>query len=106
MRFAEARLWIDRLNRLFVSAGNPILSAVTGVIRNKWLAIHLDVGGIGVLAQVVSGLTWLGLASGLGMALPLSRSVAAASARDDDVATRPSGRGGAPCRVRTRGRAT
>jgi len=90
MRFAEARLWIDRLNRLFVSAGNPILSAVTGVIRNKWLAIHLDVGGIGVLAQVVSGLTWLGLASGLGMALPLSRSVAAASARDDDVATRRS----------------
>lgn len=90
MRTPDARLWIDRLNRLFVSAGYPILSAIGGVIRNKWLAIHLDVAGIGVLAQVVSGFTWLGLASGLGMALPLSRSVAAASASGNETAVRRS----------------
>jgi O-antigen/teichoic acid export membrane protein len=90
MRFPDARLWIDRMNRLLVSAGYPILSAVAGVIRNKWLAVHLDVAGIGVLAQVVSGFTWLGLASGLGMALPLSRSVAAASERGDETSVRRS----------------
>jgi O-antigen/teichoic acid export membrane protein len=90
MRFPDTRLWIDRLNRLFVSAGFPILSALAGVIRNKWLAVHLDVAGIGVLAQVVSGFTWLGLASGLGMALPVSRSVAAASERGEDAAVRRS----------------
>ena len=86
----DVRLWLDRLNRLFVSAGSPIVTAITGVIRNKWLAVHLDVGGIGVLAQVVSGFTWLGLLSGLGLALPVSRAVAEASGREDDVAARRS----------------
>ncbi|HET9253152.1 MAG TPA: polysaccharide biosynthesis C-terminal domain-containing protein [Candidatus Eisenbacteria bacterium] len=86
----DAALWIDRLNRIVVSAGGPIFSAITGVIRNKWLAVHLDVAGIGILAQVASGSTWLGLASGLGLALPLTRSVAAASSRDDDAAARRS----------------
>ena len=90
MPTVDARLWLDRLNRLFLSAGTPILSGLASVIRNKWLAVHLDVGGIGVLAQVVSGFTWLGLLSGLGMALPLSRSVAESSSRGDDVATRRS----------------
>ena len=84
----DTRLWIDRLNRIVVSAGSPIFSAIGGVIRNKWLAVHLDVAGIGVLAQVTSGCTWLGLASGLGMGLPVSRSVADASSRDDEAAVR------------------
>lgn len=86
----DARLWLGRLNRLFVSAGYPIVSAVVGVIRNKWLAIHLDVAGIGVLAQVVSGFTWLGLASGLGLALPLSHAMASALGREDEAAARRS----------------
>lgn len=88
MRSAAVRLWIDRLTRLLVSAGGPILSAIVGVVRNKWLAIHLDVAGIGILAQVVSAQTWLAVSSGLGLSLPLSRAVGAAEGRGDEAAAR------------------
>jgi O-antigen/teichoic acid export membrane protein len=88
MRSAAVRLWIDRLIRLLASAGSPILSAIVGVIRNKWLAVHLDVAGIGILAQVVSAQTWLAVSSGLGLSLPLSRAVGAAEGRGDVDAAR------------------
>jgi polysaccharide transporter, PST family len=84
------RLWVDRSFRLLASAGSPILTAVAGVLRNKWLAIHLDVSGIGILAHVVSVQTWLGIASGLGLGFPLASAVASAEGRGDEGAARRS----------------
>ncbi len=84
----RARLWLDRFLRLVASAGATIVAAVAGIVRNKWLAMHLDTTGIGVLAQVISAQTWLGTASGLGMSLPIARALGDASGRGDDAAAR------------------
>lgn len=84
----SARLWTDRLARLFVAAGAPLASALTGVIRNKWIALHLDASGVGVLAQVISGQTWIGALSGLGLGLPVARALGEATGRGDDAAAR------------------
>ena len=88
MPFPGARLWTDRLVRLLVSAGAPLASALTGVIRNKWIATHLDALGVGVLAQVVSGQAWMGTLSGLGLGLPVAKAIAEATGRGDDAAAR------------------
>ena len=50
-----ARLWIERGARLAATAAYPAVIAVASVARNKWVATHLDVSGIGVLAQIVQG---------------------------------------------------
>lgn len=83
-----ARLWIERGARLAATAAYPAVVAVMSVIRNKWFATHLDVSGIGVLAQIVQGQTWLGLAAGLGMNLPVAQAVSEAMGRGDLVAAR------------------
>ena len=84
----SVRLWTDRLVRLFVTAGAPLVNALTGVIRNKWIAIHLDASGVGTLAQVISGQTWIGALSGLGLGLPVARALGEASGRGDDAMAR------------------
>ncbi|HEU4724474.1 MAG TPA: hypothetical protein VFU59_04155 [Candidatus Eisenbacteria bacterium] len=85
MRRVDVPFWWQRFARLLAGAAGTLVSALTGVIRNKWLAHHLDTNGIGVLSQVVSGQNWLGFASGLGLSLPVARAVGAASADGADA---------------------
>jgi O-antigen/teichoic acid export membrane protein len=85
-----ARLWVDRGMRLAATAAYPGVSAIVSAIRNKWVATHLEVAGIGVLAQIVSGQTWLGIASGLGMSLPVAQAIADSMGRGDPASARRS----------------
>ncbi len=87
---SEPRLavWKSRALRLWLAAGTPVVGALGSVARNKWLALHLDPAGLGVLGQVVAGQTWLGTLTGLGLAVPVARSIGAALARDDAEAVR------------------
>ena len=82
MRRADLSFWWTRFARLLAGASATLVAAVTGVIRNKWLAHNLDTNGIGVLSQVVAGQTWLGMAASLGLSLPVARAVGAASGTD------------------------
>jgi Na+-driven multidrug efflux pump len=83
-----ARLWLDRGARLAATAAYPAVTAIVAAVRNKWVATHLDVSGIGVLAQIISGQTWLGIAAGLGMSLPVAQVVSDALGRGDREAAR------------------
>ena len=83
-------LWRDRFVRFAAGAGGTILGALAGVVRNKWLATHLETSGLGILSQVVASQSWFGALIGLGLGLPLTRSVAAAAGRGDDEAARRS----------------
>lgn len=81
-------LWRDRLARFAAGAGGTTVSAVAGVLRNKWLATHLETTGLGIVSQVVASQAWFGAVIGLGLGLPVTRAVAAAAARGDDAAAR------------------
>jgi O-antigen/teichoic acid export membrane protein len=85
MRGYDVRVWWTRFARLLEGASGTIVTALAGMIRNKWFALHLDTSGIGVLAQVVSGQALLGGAAGLGLSLPVARAVGAASAPGADL---------------------
>ena len=85
MRRVDISFWWQRFARLLAGAAGTIVTALTGVIRNKWLAHHLDTTGIGVLSQVVSGQNWFGLAASLGLSLPVARAVGAASGEGADA---------------------
>lgn len=85
LRSLDVSFWWTRFARLLASAGGTIVIALTGVVRNKWLATHLDTAGIGVLAQVVSGQAWIGTAAGLALSLPVTRAVGEASGRGADL---------------------
>lgn len=85
MRRFDLPFWWPRFARLLAGAAGTLVTALTGVIRNKWLAHHLDTTGIGVLSQVVSGQNWLGFAAGLGLSLPVARSVGVASGAEADL---------------------
>lgn len=80
---SAARTWLDRSLRFALGGGAPLVAAVLSVLRIKWLALHLDPAGVGVLAQIVAGQNWLGTLAALGLAVPVSQRVAAASARGD-----------------------
>jgi len=81
-------LWRARSLRFLMGASATIVSGLTGVLRNKWFAQHLEASGIGVLAQVVSSEIWLGTAAGMGLGLPVARAVGAATAANDQAAAR------------------
>ena len=81
-------LWKDRSLRFLMSASATLVSAVTGVLRNKWFAQHLQASGIGVLAQIVSSQAWLGTAAGMGLGVPVARLLGAATAAEDPAAAR------------------
>jgi len=66
-----------------MGASATILSGLTGILRNKWIAQHLEASGIGILAQVVSSQMWLGSVGGMSLVLPVTRSVGAATASGD-----------------------
>jgi antigen flippase len=80
---ADFASWRRRFMRLVWGGGGPIATAITGLLRNKWLALHLDTAGLGVLGQVVAGQTWLGTATGLGLGFPLTRAIGERLARND-----------------------
>jgi len=81
-------LWRDRLLRFAAGAGGTIVSALAGVLRNKWLATHLETTGLGILSQVVGAQGVFGAVIGLGLGLPVTRAVAAAVGRGDEPASR------------------
>src|SRR5689334_4140454 len=81
-------LWKQRALRLWLTAGASAVTALGSVVRNKWIALHLDPAGLGVLGQVVAGQTWLGTFTGLGLSVSVARAVGAARGRGDAVAVR------------------
>ncbi len=81
-------LWRNRSLRFLMGASATLVSAVTGVVRNKWFAQHLEASGIGILAQIVSCQVWLGTAAGMGLGLPVVRAVGAATGSGDLSAAR------------------
>jgi O-antigen/teichoic acid export membrane protein len=78
-------LWKDRSIRFAMGAGSTVVTSLLGIVRNKWLALHLEASGLGVLAQVTSGQAWLGMLAGMGLNLPVAQLVAAG---DADLARR------------------
>jgi O-antigen/teichoic acid export membrane protein len=84
-RFA---LWKGRAQRLWLTAAASAVGAIGGIARNKWLALHLDTTGFGVLGQIVAGQTWLGTFTGLGLGVPVTQRIGAAVARGDRAAVR------------------
>src|SRR5580765_771811 len=84
-RFA---MWKNRLLRLWLAGGAAAVGAAGSVIRNKWLALHFETAGIGVLGQVFAGQTWLGTATGVGLGLPVAQRIGEALGRDDPAAVR------------------
>ena len=83
MSAARLALWRTRSLRFLMGASATILSGLTGILRNKWIAQHLEASGIGILAQVVSSQMWLGSVGGMSLVLPVTRSVGAATASGD-----------------------
>ncbi|HKW50430.1 MAG TPA: oligosaccharide flippase family protein [Candidatus Eisenbacteria bacterium] len=81
-------LWRDRSLRFAMGSGATISNALFGIIRNKWLATHLQTAGLGVLAQSTSAQAWLGTLAGMGLGLPVGRAVGAARGKNDDPAVR------------------
>ena len=85
---AHARLWWDRTVRFAAGSAGTVVSAVAGALRNKWIALHLETAGIGVVAQVVSAQVWVGTIVGLGLGLPVTRAVGAALGARDEAGAR------------------
>lgn len=83
MSGARFALWRTRSLRFLMGASATIISGLTGILRNKWIAQHLEASGIGILAQVVSSQMWLGSVGGMSLVLPVTRSVGAATASGD-----------------------
>ena len=88
MRDPRFALWRDRSLRFVIGASATTVSGLTGILRNKWFAHHLEASGIGVLAQVISSEVWLGTAAGMGLSLPVARAIGAAAAANDHAAGR------------------
>src|SRR3990172_1881219 len=84
----RAELWKNRSFRFLIGASATLISSLGGVIRNKWLAQHLDTSGLGILGQVFSGQNWLGTATGLGLGLPVARAVGSAMGTGDSAEAR------------------
>jgi O-antigen/teichoic acid export membrane protein len=81
-------LWGDRFARLALGGAAPAFSALTGLLRNKWLAVHLETVGLGVIGQLNASQAWLGTLTGMGLGFPLAREVGARGARGDEEGVR------------------
>ncbi len=81
-------LWKERSLRFAMGSGSTISAALLGIVRNKWLATHLQTAGLGVLAQTTSAQAWLGSLANLGLGLPVAHAVGAARGRGDDARAR------------------
>jgi O-antigen/teichoic acid export membrane protein len=71
------------LGAAILGIGGTALVGLLGVIRTKVLAVELEPSGLGLYGQMLTLLTALGAASGLGLGLGTTRVVAEARARDD-----------------------
>jgi Na+-driven multidrug efflux pump len=80
--------WKGRTLRFGMGAVTAAVTAVGGVARNKWIALHLGAEGVGVLGQVVAAQTWLGVAASLGLTVAVTRSVGAALGAGDIAGAR------------------
>jgi len=85
---SRVALWRARSLRFLMGASATLVSGVTGILRNKWFAQHLEASGIGILAQIISSQGWLGTAAGMGLGLPVARVVGAATGSGDPTAAR------------------
>jgi O-antigen/teichoic acid export membrane protein len=88
MPASRSSLWIDRSLRFAMGSSATISGALFGIIRNKWIATHLQAAGLGVLAQTSSAQMWLGALGGMGLGLPVSRAVGAAQGSGDEASAR------------------
>ncbi|MGE5179075.1 MAG: MATE family efflux transporter [Bacteroidota bacterium] len=84
------RIWRGRLLRFLAGAGATLITALAGAARNKWVALHLDTAGIGIVAQVISAQSWIGNLAGLGVGIAVSRAVGARAGSGDDNGARRS----------------
>src|SRR5690349_2535185 len=85
---SRVALWRARALRFLMGASATVVRGVTGILRNKWFAQHLEASGIGILAQIISSQGWLGTAAGMGLGLPVARVVGAAEGAGDSLAAR------------------
>ncbi len=85
---SRAPSWLKPAARFGLSGATSAVGALGSVIRNKLFATWLDTAGVGVLAQVTSGQTWLGTLTGAGLSLPLSHAIATARGAGDAAAVR------------------
>jgi O-antigen/teichoic acid export membrane protein len=81
-------VWRERALRLWLTAGASAVTALGSIARNKWIALHLDPSGLGVLGQVVAGQTWLGTLTGLGLSVSVARAIGAERGRGETAAVR------------------
>lgn len=88
MHDSGSAVWKARAGRVGLGLGANAVGALFGAIRNKLLAHTLGTVGVGAYAQVVTGVTWLGTVTAMGLAIPVAQSVGAATARGDDDAVR------------------
>jgi len=84
----DLSLWKDRLLRFMAGASGTVITALAGAARNKWLAMHLDTAGVGIVSQIAAGQSWIGILVGLGLGLPVSRAVGARAGSGDDAGAR------------------
>ena len=80
--------WLKPAARFGLSGTTSAIGALGSILRNKLFATFLDTAGVGVLAQVISGQTWLGTLTGAGLSLPLSHAIATARGAGDAAAVR------------------
>src|SRR2546422_6106844 len=83
MSDSRSAVWKARALRFALSTATIGVTALAGLARNKWLAVHLDARGLGILGQMIAGQTWLGVAGALGLNLALTRTVGMALGSGD-----------------------
>ena len=71
------------LDAAILGMGATVIVGLLGVARTKVLAVELEPAGLGLYGQMLTLLTALGAASGLGLGLGTTRVVAESRARDD-----------------------
>ena len=71
------------LGAAILGIGATVIVGVLGVARTKVLAVELEPAGLGLYGQMLTLLTALGAASGLGLGLGTTRVVAESRARND-----------------------
>jgi PST family polysaccharide transporter len=71
------------LGAAILGIGATVLVGLLGVARTKVLALELEPSGLGLYGQMLTLLTALGAASGLGLGLGTTRVVAESRARED-----------------------
>jgi len=88
MQPSRLEVWTARARRVAFGGAANVVGALGGAIRNKILATALQTSGMGVIAQIQTSQVWLGLATGLGFSIPVTQSIGALLAREDEPGIR------------------